>query len=151
MQIANFTTRLIHINNGSSVYILFWEAFVLMGIDAARLLPAPMPLKGFSGEMVQPVGTIALSILVGNPPHAASIMVDFLIVRAFSSYNAIIGQPTLNKLKAIAFTYHLKVKFPTAQVMGKLRGEQTSARECYAQELKPTAGGTTPSVSRRLS
>ncbi|XP_042972654.1 uncharacterized protein LOC122304445 [Carya illinoinensis] len=102
MQIANFIIRRILIDNISSADILLWEAFTLMGIDAARLLPAPMPLKGFFEETVQPKGT------VGSAPCTAPVMVYFLVVRAHSLYNAIIGWPTLNKLKVITSTYHLK-------------------------------------------
>ncbi|KAF5449988.1 hypothetical protein F2P56_030376 [Juglans regia] len=85
-----------------------------------------MSLKGFSGETVQLAGMITLSVQVGSAPSTAPVMVDFLVVRASSSYNAIIGRPTLNKLKAITSTYHLK-------------------------ELKPKTKGTTNSVNMRLS
>lgn len=63
-----------------------------MGIDAIRLQPAPMALKGFLEETIQPAGTIALSVLVGNPLYAVLVMVDFLIVKDPFSYNTIIGQ-----------------------------------------------------------
>lgn len=62
-------------------------------------------------------------------------MVNFLVVRvAPYSYNAIINWPILNKLKAITFTYHLKVKFLNAQGIGKIREEQANsqlAHKCY--------------------
>lgn len=57
-----------------------------------------MPLKGFSGDIVQLVGTITLSVLV---------------VKAPSSYNVRLGRPTLNNLRAVTLTYHLNMKFPT--------------------------------------
>ena len=52
-----------------------------------------------------------------------------------SSYNVIIGRPTLNRWKAATSTYCLKVKFPTDNVVGEVRGDQILARECYQAVL----------------
>lgn len=49
-----------------------------------------MPLKGFSGDMVQPVRTITLSVLIRKTPNLAAMMADFLVVKASLSYNAIL-------------------------------------------------------------
>ena len=52
-----------------------------------------------------------------------------------SSYNVIIGRPTLNKWKTATSTYCLKVKFPTDDGVGEVRGDQVLARECYQAVL----------------
>ena len=59
----------------------------------------------------------------------------FLVVDCSSSYNVIIGRPTLNRWKAITSTYCLKVKFPTEKGIGKAKGDQVLARECYQAML----------------
>ena len=61
--------------------------------------------------------------------------IDFLVVDCPSSYNVIIGQPTLNKFKASNSTYYLKMKFPTENGVGEVRGDQVLARECYQVAL----------------
>ena len=43
--------------------------------------------------------------------------------------------PTLNRWKAVTSTYCLKVKFPTKQGVGEIRGDQVLARECYQAVL----------------
>ena len=48
-----------------------------------------------------------------------------------SSYNVIIRRPTLNRWKAATSTYCLKVKFPTDNGVGEVKGDQILARECY--------------------
>ena len=57
--------------------------------------------------------------------------VNFLIVDCSSSYNIIIGRPTLNSWKAATSTYHLYVKFPMEHGIGEVQGDQLAARECY--------------------
>lgn len=52
MQIVNFTTRRILVDNGSSTNIILWEAFVKMGISPDRLHLAHIPLKCFIGDTV---------------------------------------------------------------------------------------------------
>ena len=60
---------------------------------------------------------------------------NFLVVDSPSSYNVIIGRPTLNRWKAATSTYCLKVKFPTEQVVEEIKGDQVLARECYQAVL----------------
>ncbi|KAG6692471.1 hypothetical protein I3842_10G115500 [Carya illinoinensis] len=133
---TNYLARQILINNESSADILFWEAFIKMGISLDRLRPSLTPLKGFSGEVIQPLGAITLPVMVVKEDNMAMTMTDFLVMKAHSSYNAILGRSTLNNLKAVTSTNHLKIKFPIEIGIGEVRGEQILARECYIRELK---------------
>ena len=47
----------------------------------------------------------------------------------------IIGRPTLNRWKVATSTYCLKVKFPTENCVGEVKGDQVLARECYQAVL----------------
>ena len=60
----------------------------------------------------------------------------FLVVDCSSSYNAILGRPTLNSWKAITLTYHLMIKFPTENGVGEVRGDQVVVRKCYIAMLE---------------
>nr|XP_023880540.1 uncharacterized protein LOC111992920 [Quercus suber] len=84
---------------------------------------------------VQPVGSVSLPVTVGAYPQQITKEVNFLVVDCSSSYNAIIGRPTLNRWKAITSTYHLSVKFPTEHGTGQVQGDQLAARECYLAML----------------
>ncbi|KAK3035449.1 hypothetical protein RJ639_032874 [Escallonia herrerae] len=61
---------------------------------------------------------------------------DFLIVKVKSSYNGILGRTGLNKLQAVASTYHLVMKFPTPTGVGFVKGDQTLARRCYVASYR---------------
>ena len=119
------------VDNGSSADILYYPAFQQMRLGRDLLRPACSPLIGFGGMEVQPVGTVTLPVVVGSYPQQITKSVNFLMVNCSSSYNAIIGMPTLNSWKAITSTYHLLVKFPTECGIGQVQGDQLAARECY--------------------
>ena len=96
--------------------------------DQLRLVNSPM--VGFGGMKVQPVGTVTLPVVVGAYSQQVAKDVNFLVVDCSSSYNAIIGRPTLNSWKAVTSTYHLSVKFPTEHGIGQVQGDHLAAREC---------------------
>jgi hypothetical protein len=72
----------------------------------------------------------------GEFPRQKTIMVKFLVVDRPSAYNAILGRAALNELEAITSTAHLKMKFPTKEGVGEVRGDQWTARQCYNTSLK---------------
>ena len=80
---------------------------------------------------VQPMGTISPPVVVGAYPQQIAKEVNFLVMDCPSSYNAIIGRPTLNHWKVVTSTYHLSVKFPTDYGIRQIQGDQLVARECY--------------------
>ena len=66
---------------------------------------------------------------MGDEGSQLTQMVDFLVVDSPSAYNIILGRTALNKAKAVISTQHLKVKFPTPNGIGEMKGDQKSARE----------------------
>ena len=91
LTIANYTTRRVLIDNGSSADILYYPAFQQMRINKELLHLVNVPLIGFGGMKVLPVGTISLPIMVGSYPRQINKEINFLVVDCSSSYNTIIG------------------------------------------------------------
>jgi hypothetical protein len=123
------------VDNGSSADILYLPAYQQIRLDKDKLRPMDALLVGFTGDKVYPIGIVTLPITVGTHPKTVSKTVDFLVVNYPSAYNAIIGRPTLNRLRAVTSTYHLLLKFPTEHGIGEVRGDQVAARECYFASL----------------
>ena len=131
--VANKTIHRVLVDNGSLADIIFASAFDKMGIGREKLEPVNACLRGFSGERVLPLGSIQLVLTLGDPPFQATTMVRFLIVDAPSSYNMLLGRPSLNTIRAIPSAYHMVIKFPTANGVGMVRGKQRiRTRNCTA-------------------
>ena len=67
--IADYSTRRVLVDNGSSADILYYPAFQQMNLGRKQLRLVYSPLVGFGGMKVQPVGTISLPVVVGAYPQ----------------------------------------------------------------------------------
>ena len=123
VMIEGFNTRRVLVDNGSSADIIYLPAFQQLKVDQKRLRPFDSPLVSFSGDKVYPRGIVTLIITAGSHPFQVTNKHNFLVVDSPSSYNVIIGQPTLNRWKAATSTYCLKEKFPTEQGVGEIKGD----------------------------
>ncbi|KAK3021741.1 hypothetical protein RJ639_046087 [Escallonia herrerae] len=142
LRVGNFDVKRILVDNGSSAEVLFYEAFQRMNIPSDRLRKIDTPLYGFSNHPVVCEGIIALPVTVGVPPNQAKLMLDFVVVHVPSAYNAILGRTTLNQLRAVVSTYHMKMKFPTENGVGEVKGDQAVARQCYMASCRNRANET---------
>ncbi|KAK3043870.1 hypothetical protein RJ639_000569 [Escallonia herrerae] len=88
---GNFDVKRVLIDNGSSAEIIFYDAFKKMNIPTDRLRKMDAPLYGFSNHPVAAEGIIALPVAIGTPPAQANFMLDFVVVKVPSAYNAILG------------------------------------------------------------
>ena len=133
--IEGFNTRRVLVDNGSLADIIYLSAFQQLKVDQKRLRPFDSPLVSFNGDKVYPKGIVTLTVTADSHPFQVTNKHNFLVVDSPSSYNVIIGRPTLNRWKAATSTYCLKVKFPTEQGVGEIKGDQVLARECYQAVL----------------
>ncbi|XP_043687652.1 uncharacterized protein LOC122638867 [Telopea speciosissima] len=102
MTIANCTVARILVDNGSSVDILYYDAFEKMQLNPEMLKRVESPLYGFNGAPVHVEGSIKLLVTVGTEPKLSTVMMNFLVVKVNSTYNGILGQPGLNNLSELA-------------------------------------------------
>ena len=123
LTIADFNTQQALVDNGSSADILYYPAFQQIRINREWHMPLYMPLVGFGETKVMPIGFVTLPITIGTYPQQITKDVTFLVVDCSSTYNTIIGQPTLNAWRATTSTYHLLLKFPTDCGIGEAHGD----------------------------
>ena len=121
LMIEGFNTKRILVDNYSSTDIIYLSAFQQLKVSLERLHPFDSPFVSFSGDKVYPKSIVTLTVTVEVYPKQLTCQLDFIVVDYPSSYNVIIGRPTLNHWKAAISTYCLKVKFPTENDVGEVK------------------------------
>ncbi|XP_074328432.1 uncharacterized protein LOC141666341 [Apium graveolens] len=136
LDIAENEVQRILVDNGSSANIVFEHTLNRMKLGHLRMDPClEDPLYGFGNNMIPIRGVIYLPMVFGAAPRQVSHIMKFYVINVASSYNMILGRPTITKLRAIPSTIHLKLKFPTPGGIGELRGDRGTSGKCYGQAL----------------
>ncbi|XP_073290567.1 uncharacterized protein [Primulina huaijiensis] len=126
--IANYDVARIFIDNGCSVNVLFKSTLDQMKVEGFEFESVSTPLYGFAGHAIPPLGQIVLPLSLGIDPQRVTKMIAFTVVDTPSAYNEILGRPALKDFRAVASTYHQKLKFPMGKGVGVLCGDQKVAR-----------------------
>ncbi|XP_075475721.1 uncharacterized protein LOC142510296 [Primulina tabacum] len=135
-RVANYDVLRVFVDNGSSVNVIFKEALVQMDLHEYPLEVVATALFGFAGHAVYPEGEITLPLTLGSGDLRKTVMRVFTIVDAPSSYNVILGRPAMNEMRAVASTYHQKIKFPIRGQVGEVKRDQPSSRKCYGETIR---------------
>ncbi|CAL2238162.1 unnamed protein product [Prunus armeniaca] len=135
--ISNLVGRIL-LDTGSSVSVMFAEAFNELQVPSHLLDRSITPLVSFSGEVVQPIRSIHLPISIGSAPQWRTITTPFLIIDCPTAYNVILGRPAMAQMKVFISTHMLLLKFPTPYGTGTVRGDQLGPRSYYASAVKST-------------
>ncbi|XP_065026149.1 uncharacterized protein LOC135650594 [Musa acuminata AAA Group] len=130
-RVANVQVRRIMVDTGSSADILYFDAFQKLGLARENMRPMSSALTGFTGDSISPLGAITLPLTLGVPPRSKTVMTTFLVVDLPTAYNAILGRPTLNKVRVVVSTYYQTIKFPTHAGVGEVTGSPRESRQCY--------------------
>ena len=112
------------VDKGSSVDILYYQAFERMGLKVSDLKPSPNPIYGFTRDSVIPLGVISLPMTLGEYPTQSCVMEDFLVIDQPSAFNVVLGRPSLRELRTITSIHHLLMKFPIPHGVGEVEGDQ---------------------------
>ncbi|XP_075478961.1 uncharacterized protein LOC142519823 [Primulina tabacum] len=135
-RVANYDVLRVFVDNGSPVNVIFKEALVQMDLHEYPLESVETALFGFAGHAVYPEGEIALPLTLGSGNLRKTVMTVFTVVDAPSSYNIILIRPAMNEMRAVASTYHQKIKFPIRGQVGEVEGDQPSSRKCYGETVR---------------
>ena len=119
---ANNNVHGVLVDNGSLVDILYYQAFQKIGLKDNDLKPSPNPVYDLTEDSIMPMGVITLPMTMGEYPRQSCVMADFLVIDQPSTFNVVLGRPSLRSLKAITNIYHLLMKFPTPNGVGKVQG-----------------------------
>ena len=99
MELEKFVVKKVLVDQGSSVDIIYWKTFQQLRIPVEDLTPNNEPIYGFSGERVPTWGYVDLHTTFGEGRQTKTILMRYLVVDAHTSYNMLLGRPSLNPLE----------------------------------------------------
>jgi hypothetical protein len=132
LRIGNYDVQRVLIDQGSFAEVMYQDLYEKLGLGEAELSSFTTPIFGFSGEPTMPLGKTMLPVLAGP----INLQTEFIVVKASSPYNAIMGRDWLHRMKAIPSTLHQKLRFPTIDGVMELNGDQVAAKQCVLAATK---------------
>ncbi|XP_074377310.1 uncharacterized protein LOC141718831 [Apium graveolens] len=90
--VENSPVKRVIVDNGASIDILLYDTFIMMGYNDSQLNPTDTPIYGFAGVECPVEGIIKLPLTMGQEPRRAMQMLNFMVVKAGSTYIAIMGR-----------------------------------------------------------
>ena len=135
VEIENYAVKKVLVDLGSSVDILYWVTYQKLQLPDTTI---DEPIYGFYGEKFSTRDYINLHTVFRDGAQTKTVPIRFLIVDAPTSYNVLLGHPSLNTLGAVVSTPHLAMKFPSLSGdILTIHGDQRLTRECYMASLSP--------------
>jgi len=113
VDINKFTIMKTLVDQGSYVDILYWKTFKAMRILEAEMMSHDDHVFGFSVERVSTKGYIEIYITFGEWKSSKTIKIRYLVINANTSYNILLGRPSINRMRVMVSTPHLAMKFPS--------------------------------------
>ena len=74
-------------------------------------------------------------ILLPVMTKGKEVMVNFIVVNAFSPYMAILGRPWIHAMGIVPSTLHMKVKFLIEDGVNMVRGDQQVSGQCLVSTI----------------
>ncbi|GKV06415.1 hypothetical protein SLEP1_g18313 [Rubroshorea leprosula] len=131
VMINNCEVQHVLVDTGSAPDIMYFHCFESLGLDLALLQRYDGPIYGFNNQPVPVEGVLTMNVAFESGRNYVTPSVRFLVVKMASSFNVVIGQPTLIEIRAVVSQSHLCMKFLTPMGIATLRGNQEVARHCY--------------------
>ncbi|VFR00617.1 unnamed protein product [Cuscuta campestris] len=101
MDMGGVNVSRVLVDTGSSVNVLYLEAFEKLKLCRTRLEPLKTPLSGFTGDSVEAEGSILLTCELGTGDNVVQKQMRFVVVNIKCVHNAILGRPGINKVRGI--------------------------------------------------
>nr|XP_043626158.1 uncharacterized protein LOC122597649 [Erigeron canadensis] len=129
--IGNHPVRRIYLDTGSGCEVMYEHCFLKLKAELRKTRRDIIsPLVGFSMERSWSLGEITLWVRIGEMPKVRTEKLTFIIVRAASSYNVILGRTAMRKFGMVQSPRHGVVKFATPYGVGCIKADPKQEHVC---------------------
>ncbi|GKU96885.1 hypothetical protein SLEP1_g10067 [Rubroshorea leprosula] len=95
--VNNCEVQRVLVDTGSAPDIMYFHCFESLGLDPALLQRYDGPIYGFNNQPVPVEGVLTMNVAFGSGRTYVTHSVRFLVVKMASSFNVVIGRPTLTE------------------------------------------------------
>ncbi|XP_070045714.1 uncharacterized protein [Nicotiana tomentosiformis] len=121
------------IDPGSSANIIRSRVMEQLGLQD-QVVPAVRVLNGFNMACETTKGKITLPVNTAETIQETK----FYVIEGDMRYNALLGRPWIDNMRAVPSTQHQALKFPTPDRVKTVYGEQLAAKEMFViDEVTP--------------
>ncbi|XP_070047122.1 uncharacterized protein [Nicotiana tomentosiformis] len=135
LNVLDFKIKCVLVDSGSSANIIQWRVLEQVKLTGSIILATKL-LDGFNLVSMTTRGEI---LLLTNVEGLMKTTL-FKVVDGYMGYNIILGRPWLHDMKVVPSTYHQLLKFPMAEGIKQIRGDQSVAREMNAISFSSSKG-----------
>ncbi|GKV50197.1 hypothetical protein SLEP1_g56910 [Rubroshorea leprosula] len=125
--INNCEVQCVLVDTGSAPDIMYFHCFESLGLDLALLQKYDGPIYDFNNQPIPVEGVLTMNVAFGSGRTYVTPSIRFLVVKMASSFNVVIGRPTLTEIRAVVSQSHLCMKFPTPMGIPTLQEDETRA------------------------
>ena len=124
LRIRGYDMKRVMVDQGNVAEIMYPDLYKGLNLKVEDLTPYGSPLVSFERKIIIPKGQVRLLVQTGSEV----VVVDFIVVDAYSPYTAIVARPWLHTLGTASSTLHQKVKYPSEGQIKEILGDQSLAR-----------------------
>ena len=95
------------LDNGSTLNVYLLAIVIALGYAPLDFGPSTQTTKAYDSTKREVMGTLMIELLIG----LATFPTLFQVLRIPASFNPLLGQPWIHRVRAIPFFLHQKVKF----------------------------------------
>ena len=94
-------------------------------------------MVGFVGDQVEIRGYVELRTTFADENVARTIVIRYIVVNVSFAYNLLLGQASLNMLRVVASTAHMRIRLPSDEGgVITIKADQKMTRKCHENSLK---------------
>ncbi|XP_071728823.1 uncharacterized protein [Rutidosis leptorrhynchoides] len=130
-RIANCIVGGIYTDTRAGADIMYEHCFVQLPERLKEKMKGTLvPLASFANDPSWSEGSILLEVVLGKSPFKTTAHIEFLVVKANSQYNVILGRSAMMTFGTVTSTVHIMMKFPMLTGIAMLYVERRRAIEC---------------------
>jgi hypothetical protein len=92
--------------------------------ESAHVASTRVPIEGFGGKLIKPVGKVSFPVSFGDIDNARTETLTFDVVDIYHPYLAIFGRGFMNKFDAVIRQQFLCMKIPAPKGVITVFGDQ---------------------------